>query len=80
MKYVLKIYQYEDSDVIERLFHIDELLTVKELFLYVMEGLDISNKNYTMEITEITEDGYELFSIFTIKTNDSGIEEMKVKS
>lgn len=80
MKYILKIYQYEDSDVIERLFHIDELLTVKELFLYVMEGLDISNKTYIMEITEITEDGYELFSIFTIKTNDSGIEEMKVKS
>lgn len=85
MKYLVKIYQSENSDMdeegISRLFHTDKLLTMKEIFEYIMEGLDISDKYYIMEVTETAETGYELYSIFSIKVNVMGnIEEIKVKS
>ena len=82
MKYLVKIYQCENpnTDVVDRLFHDDMILTVKELFQYIMEGLVESNAIYDMEITEITEDGYEFFNIYTIKISDNNIEDIKLKS
>ena len=83
MKYLVKIYQEKsdtDEEEISRLFHTDKLLTMKEIFESIMDGLDISDKYYIMEVTETTEAGYELYSILSIRVNVMGnIEKISVK-